>query len=68
MIGDVKDTVPALYGKLGGKGRFLLNTDLGTFDASLNPVIAAMVSQIVPPLMVPGGIIMHRPRARPAGL
>lgn len=57
VIGDVKDTVPAMYDKLGGKV-ILTNTDLGTFDASLNPAIAAMVSEVVPPLMAPGGIIM----------
>lgn len=57
ILGDVRDTVPALYPVIGGKVA-LANTDLGTFDASLNPVISTMVSQVLPPLMAPGGIIM----------
>lgn len=57
ILGDVRETVPAMYPTLGGRV-ILANTDLGTYDASLNGTIGAMVSEILPPLMAPGGIIM----------
>lgn len=57
VLGEVKDTVPAMYDRLGGKV-VLANTDLGSFDKASNRAVAAMVSEVLPPLMAPGGIVM----------
>ncbi len=57
VLGEAKETVPAMYDRLGGRV-VLANTDLGSFDKASNRAVAAMVSEVLPPLMAPGGIVM----------
>lgn len=57
VLGEIEQTLPPLYEKLGGKV-VLANSDIGSFNKESNRLAAQMASRVIPPLMAPGGIVM----------
>jgi hypothetical protein len=57
FLGEIEQTLPALNDRLSGR-TILANSDIGCFDQELNRKSAAMMSQLLAPMMAPGGFIM----------
>ena len=57
MVGDLGETLPAAARNWPG-GAALIHSDIGTGDAERNRRVAAMLSKLFPPLLMPNGIVV----------
>ncbi|MBS7542605.1 class I SAM-dependent methyltransferase [Ancylobacter oerskovii] len=57
ILGEIEETLPRLRERLAGRV-VLANSDLGSFDRESNRRVAGLASDLLPPFMAPGGIVM----------
>ena len=57
FLGDLSETLPRAAARLGGAA-ILVHSDIGSGDADANRQIAALISSLLPPLLLPGAIIL----------
>jgi hypothetical protein len=76
LLGDMRETLPALCGRLGGRVA-LAHLDPGTGDVAANRALSLAVAQMVVPLLRVGGVLISEsaaalpeldPLARPASV
>lgn len=57
ILGKLSDTLPEARRRFAGKA-VLVNSDVGTYDETINAEIAAVVSAALPALLAPGAIVL----------
>ena len=67
ILGDMRETLPASRGRLGGRVAFA-HLDVGTGDAAANQVLAAELTPILVPLLCRGAVLAADPVIAFAGL
>lgn len=56
IVGDLRETLPGALRLLPGPAA-LVHSDIGTADAERNARLAAWLAGVLPPLLVPGGVV-----------
>lgn len=57
FLGDVLQTLPRALSRLGGQA-ILAHIDIGTGDRERNRILAARITPLLAPLMLPGGLVL----------
>lgn len=60
LLGDMRETLPAARGRLGGRVA-LAHLDPGTGDAAANRALAAELAPLIVPLLCPGAVLASEP-------
>ena len=60
ILGDMRETLPAVRGRLGGRIAFA-HLDAGTGDPAANQVLAAQLTPSLVPLLCPGAVLASDP-------
>jgi len=60
ILGDMRETLPAVRGRLGGRIAFA-HLDAGTGDAAANRVLAAQLAPSIVPLLCRGAVLAADP-------
>ena len=66
LLGDIHETLPAAAARFGRKCP-LIHADIGTGEAESNARIAAFVSEWLPRILMPGGVVVSDQEMRFAG-
>jgi hypothetical protein len=67
LLGEIRDTLPGVLERMPGKAA-LAHSDLGTADAAANGVLAAWLSEVLPPLLLEGAWVASDRPLRSASL
>jgi hypothetical protein len=57
IMGEMAETLPAMARRFAGKV-VLAHSDVGSFDRAHNAAMAALVSRLLPPALVPGALVV----------
>lgn len=57
FLGDISESLPRAAERLGRRA-ILVHSDIGTGDAARNAVLAETIAAILPPLLLPGAILI----------